>query len=120
MAAKRVRSRRRDSLMHDLTPGLIAILQKYMRDPAARVGSSTTLTELEIDVLDLPMICLDVEDAFDVQIGQGDELEELTTVDDLVARLALRLAAKAMPRTRIRRRKGNWISTGAEGRRCPA
>ena len=59
------------------------------------------------------MICLDVEDAFDVQIGHGDELEELATVDDLVARVASRLAAKALPRTRIPRRKGNWMSTGA-------
>jgi acyl carrier protein len=106
--------------MHDLTPALIAILQKYMRDPAASVGRCTTLKELEIDLLDLPMICLDVEDAFDVQIGQGAELEELATVDHLVARVAVRLVAKAMPRTRSPRRKGNWISTGAEGRRCPA
>jgi acyl carrier protein len=102
--------------MPDLTPELIAVLQKYMRDPAATVVGSMALSELEIDLLDLPMICLDVEDAFDVQIGQGEELVELATVDELVARVALRLAAKALPRVRIPRRRGNWISTGAERR----
>src|SRR3954452_1365742 len=107
MAVKRVRSRRRDSPMHDLPPRLIAILRKYMGDPTASVGSSTTLGELDIDLLDLPMICLDVEEALDVQIGQGYELEELATIGDLVARVASRLATKAMPRPRIRRCKGN-------------
>lgn len=102
--------------MHDLTPALIAILRKYMRDPAASVGRSKTLSELGIDLLDLPLICLDVEDAFNVQMGHGDELEELATAHDLVARVASCLAAKAMPQTRIPRRKGNWMSTGAERR----
>lgn len=102
--------------MHDLIPGLIPVLRKYMREPTARVGRSTTLKELEIDLLDLPMIYLDVEDAFNVQMGHGDELEEFATVQDLVACVASRLAAKAMPQTRIPRRKGNWISTGAERR----
>ena len=102
--------------MHDLTPALIAILRKYMRDPAASAGRSTTLGELGIDPFDLPLISLDVEDAFNVQMGHGDELEELATVHDLVARVASRLAAKAMPQTRIPRRKGNWMSTGAERR----
>ena len=102
--------------MYDLTPRLITVLQKYMRDPAASVGRSTTLSELQIDHLDLPLICLDVEDVFDVQIGHGDELKELATVDDLVARVASCLAAKAMPRVRIPRRKGNWLSTGVERR----
>ncbi len=103
--------------MPDLTPELTAILRKYMRDPGAPVGRSTRLSEIEIDQLDLPVICLDVEDAFDVQIDYGNELEDLATVDDLVARLAAALAAKALPRIRVPRRKGNWLSTGAERRR---
>ncbi|KAB2938429.1 MAG: acyl carrier protein [Hyphomicrobium sp.] len=102
--------------MNDLTPRLIAILRKYMRDPSASVGSTTPLGELDIDHLDLPMICLDVEDAFDVQVGHGEELEELATVGDLVARLAAGLAEKAKPRPRLARRKGNWMSTGGERR----
>ncbi len=103
--------------MHDLIPGLIPVLRKYMRDPTASVAGSTTLREVGIDPLDLPLISLDVEDAFDVQIGHGDELEELATVHDLAARVTSRLAAKAMPRAHIPRRKGNWMSTGAERRR---
>jgi acyl carrier protein len=112
MAAKRVRHRRRESFMHDLIPGLIAILRKYMHDPAANVSGSTTLSELAIDCLDFPMICIDIEDAYDVQIDQGGDLDEFATVDELFARLASGLAAKAVPRPRTPRRKGNWMSTG--------
>src|SRR5688500_18048107 len=117
MAAKRVRHRRRESPMHDLTPRLVAILRKYMRDPAVRVVGSMALSELDIDLFDLPLIYLDVEDVFDVHVGPGDELEEPATVDDLVARVASCLAARALPRVRIPRRKGSWMSTGAERRR---
>ena len=38
------------------------------------------------------------------------------TRDDLVARVASGLAAKALPRVRIPRPKRNWMSTGAEPR----
>ena len=103
--------------MSDLTPRLIAILQKYMPDPGARVVGAMALSELQIDLFDLPLIYLDVEDAFDVHIGPGDEPEETATVEDLVARVASCLAAKALPRVRVPRPKGNWISTGAERRR---
>ena len=71
-----------------------------MREPTSSVGRSTTLDELGIDLLDLPMIRLDVEDVYDVQIGHGDELKQLATVDDLIARVALR-RRKALPRVRI-------------------
>jgi hypothetical protein len=117
MAAKRVRHRRRESFMHDLTPRLVAILQKYMRDPALRVAGSMALSELDIDLFDLPLIYLDLEDVFDVHVGPGDELEEPVTVEDLVARVAASLAARALPRGRMPRRKGSWMSTGAERRR---
>lgn len=106
--------------MQDLTPRIIAILQKYMRDPAARVGSSTTLAELEIDLLDLPMILLDLEDAFDLQVGHDDEIDGSATVDRLAACVASRLEAEALQprrRTTVPRSKGSWISTGAERRR---
>jgi acyl carrier protein len=102
--------------MTNLTPRLITILQKYVRDPNAKVGGSTLLSDVEIDLLDLSMICLDLEDAFDVQMGHGDELKGLATVEDLVARVASGLAAKALPRARIPRPRRNWMSTGAERR----
>lgn len=99
--------------MPDLTARLIAILRKYMRDPKTSVGSATTLDELEIDHLDLPMICLDVEEAYDVTIGHGDDLDGLATVGDVAARLAERLAERAAPRTRAARRRSSWMSTAA-------
>ncbi len=106
--------------MPDLTPRLIAILKKYMRDPAARVAGPTTLPELEIDLLDLPMIVLDIEDAFDLHIGDDDEIDGSITVDRLAVCVASLLAAKSsQPRrqTTVPRSKSTWISTGAERRR---
>ena len=102
--------------MQDLTPALIAIVQKYMRDPAAYVAGSTTLSQLEIDLLDLPMICLDIEDAFDVEIQSGDDIDGVTTVQCLAANVAARVAAKALaprPRSTVPRSTGSWLSTGA-------
>jgi acyl carrier protein len=100
--------------MQDLTSGSIAILRRYMRDPAASVGQSTTLSELGIDDLDLPMVCLDLEDAYGMQIAIEDDLE---TVGDLVACLVASLAAKKMPRPRRPRSRGGWMSTGIDRRR---
>jgi len=100
--------------MQDLTSGSIAILRRYMRDPAASVGRSTTLSELGIDDLDLPMVCLDLEDAYGTQIAIEDDLE---TVGDLVACLVASLAAKKMPRPRRPRSRGGWMSTGIDRRR---
>jgi acyl carrier protein len=100
--------------MQDLTSGSIAILRRYMRDPAASVGQSTTLSELGIDDLDLPMICLDLEDAYGMQIAIEDDLE---TVGDLLACLVASLAVKKMPRPRRPRSPGGWMSTGIDRRR---
>lgn len=100
--------------MQDLTSGSIAILRKYMRDPAASVGQSTTLSELGIDDLDLPMVCLDLEDAYGMQIAIEDDLE---TVGDLVACLVAALAKKSLPRPRRPRSRGGWMSTGLDRRR---
>jgi acyl carrier protein len=103
--------------MHDLTTGLISILRKYMRDPDAGVGNATVLADLAIDDLDLPMICLDLEDAYGVHMGHGDEPGALETVGDLSARLVARLAAKQLPRLRRPRPRSGWMSTGAERQR---
>ena len=105
------------SPMQQLTPRIFAILHKYMRDPHARIENSTTFAELEIDELDLPMIFLDVEDDFDVQIEYNDGIEDFSTVRTLIALVESRLEAKARPRTPIQRPKRTWMSTGAERRR---
>jgi acyl carrier protein len=103
--------------MLELTPKILTILQKYMCDTAAPVGNSTTLRELEIDMLDLPMILLDAEEVFDVTIRCGDELDDPVTVGGLIACVAARLEAKASQSLRPLRPKRNWMSVGAERRR---
>jgi hypothetical protein len=89
---------------------LHAILRNYALVHAP-LGRATTLRETGIDRLDLPMIALDIEDAFDVHFGPVDD--SLLTVGDLFDRLNERLAAKAMPRVRPARRRGSWMSTSA-------
>ncbi len=100
--------------MQDLASASIAILRKYMRDPAASVGRTSKLEELGIDALDLPMICLDLEDAYGLQVAVEDDIE---TVADLVACLVASLAAKSLPRQRRPRSRSGWMSTGVERRR---
>jgi acyl carrier protein len=97
-------------------PRIVAILKKYMRDPAASVESSSTLEELGIDFLDLPMVLLDAEEAFDVTIRCGDELDDPVTVGGLIACVAARLEAKTSPSPRTPRPKRGWMTTGADRR----
>ncbi len=105
--------------MPELTPRIVAILKKYMRDPSTRVDGRTTLSELWIDRLDVPMIFLDIEDIFDVQLNYFDEIEGVATIGSLVDCVASAMAAKAAQRHLRRstpRKKGNWMSTGAPAR----
>ena len=110
---------RKASAMQEMTPRLITILQKYMSSPTVRVGGRMSLSEIGIDSLDLPMIFLDVEEAFDVQIDYHDEIEDLATIGCLVALVAAAVTAKALqPHSRrsVPRSRGNWMSTGATSR----
>jgi acyl carrier protein len=102
--------------MQDLTPHIIAILPKYMRDPSACVERTTALSDLEIDDLDLPMLVLDIEDIFSIEIQYDDEIEGITTVQSLADFLAARVAP-ARPRSSVPRSTRGWLSTGAEQRR---
>lgn len=100
--------------MQPMTIRLSAVLSKYMRDPAAPIDTTTTLRELEIDRLDLPMIFLDIEDAFDIHIGIDDDIGHVTSVGALVECVVARLDAKSRPRVRTTPRiKRSWISTTA-------
>lgn len=106
--------------MTELTPKTIEILRTYMRDPVTRIDETTTLAALEIDRLDLPMVVLDIEDAFDLHLGYDEDIEECVTVADLVANLGARREAK-LAADRIRasapRVKRTWLSTDAAERR---
>jgi acyl carrier protein len=103
--------------MPDVTTKITAILLRYMRNPAAPADGLTTLSELEIDRMDLPMIALDIEDAFGVQIQYDDEIDDAATVQTLVGCVEARLAAKVLQPAPRQRVKSTWLSTGAERRR---
>jgi acyl carrier protein len=106
--------------MNEMTSKTILMLRNYMRDPATRVAGTTTLAALEIDRLDLPMVVLDIEDAFDIHVGYDEDIDECVTVADLVASLGARREAK-LAEHRIRasapRVKRTWLSTDAAERR---
>ncbi|MEQ1697759.1 MAG: acyl carrier protein [Hyphomicrobiaceae bacterium] len=103
--------------MPDLTSKIVAILRTYVRDPSAPIESLTTLSDLEIDRMDLPMISLDIEDAVGVQIPYDEQIENLTTIHALVASVEALREAKAKRPPPSPRLKSNWLSTGAERRR---
>ena len=98
--------------MTNPTAKIAAILASYTRDATVVIGSATTLAQLDIDVMDLPMIFLDIEDAFNVQIQYDEAVEDVASVEALVNAVTARLAAKAS-QPRIARVKSNWCSTRA-------
>lgn len=102
--------------MHDLAPKIIAILQKYTHEKHAAIDAASPLSALEIDELDLPMIFLDIEDAFDVQISYAVEADANLTVGSLLVCVADRMESKRHARTQpvVRRPKRSWISTSAD------
>ena len=71
--------------MQDPTARITAILTQYARDLGFPVASWTRFSELGIDRLDLPMIVLDIEDAFAIQIRYDEEMDGFTSVGDLIA-----------------------------------
>jgi acyl carrier protein len=106
--------------MQDIAPRIISILQKYMAQPSGRISPQTLLSDLEIDFLDLPMICLDIEEIFDVQIVYEDQIEDNASVAALMSCVAEHLHAKtSQPQSRAagRRPKRTWACTGVDRRR---
>ena len=102
--------------MSALTPKVIPILRKYMREPSAPVTNATKLRALDIDYLDLPMIYLDIEDVYDVQVANADAAGTSLTVGGLIRCVADTVAAERKARAQpiIHRPKRSWVSTGAE------
>lgn len=103
--------------MTDVTFGIARILRAYVGDPSLPIESLSTLRDLDIDHLDLPMISLDIEDAFGVQIQYDDEIEDTATVQSLAAAVLAHLDAKAKRPLARPRPKSTWLSTSAERRR---
>lgn len=104
--------------MQDPTARIVAILTQYMRDLGEPIAVWTRFADLGIDRLDLPMILLDIEDAFVIQIRYAEEMDGFASVGDLIACVRAHLAAKG---TRARpasapRSKRPWMSTAAERR----
>lgn len=102
--------------MHALTPKVIPILRKYMREPSASVTNKTALRALDIDELDLPMILLDIEDTYDVEVPRADATSDSLTIGRLIRSVAKSIEAKKIARAQpvMRRAKRSWVSTGAE------
>lgn len=100
--------------MQDITTRLVPILRRYMPDPGVSVDARTVLHDIGIDALDLPVIGLDIEDAYGARVAMEDDLE---TLGDLAARVAASLAARSAPRPRRARPKSSWMSNTVEQRR---
>jgi acyl carrier protein len=104
----------RESAMQDPNARIIAILKQYTRDLGFPVASWTRFSELGIDRLDLPLIVLDIEDAFAIQIGYDQQMDGFASVGDLIVCVRAHLATKG---TRIRssapRSKRPWMSKAA-------
>ena len=54
--------------MDEVATKIIDILKKHMKEPRDDIDTSTELTALEIESLDLAMIVFDIEDTFSVEI----------------------------------------------------
>lgn len=100
--------------MQDPTAKLIDILARYASGACHHIGNATDLASLDIDELDIPMIFLDLEDAFDVGIVPGIGFDGLTSVGDLLVMVQAALDARHQPRQPAApRKKSNWMSTSA-------
>ena len=80
--------------MQDPTARIIAILKQYARDLGYPVAGWTRFSELGIDRLDLPLIVLDIEDAFAIQ-GRLERGAEERKRGRLVCRCALTQAMRS-------------------------
>lgn len=104
--------------MIDPTQTIVKILFQHVPAHAAPIVGSTPLVDLGIDLLDLPMVILDLEDAFHICI-RYDEYIQVETVRQLAAcvvsnvQKSTREARKLAATPRVKR---SWTSTVAEQR----
>ena len=57
------------------------IISKYLGIDADRITEESSFKEMEVDSLDLAVIPIEIEDTFDIVIG---ETEEIQTVGDII------------------------------------
>lgn len=98
---------------------ITAILARHASHACPRLEATTPLGNLGIDLLDLPIVILDIEDAFHVCIPYED-YQTVDTVGALVACTEARLQASAQAVREIAsapRVRRPWMSTGAEQHR---
>jgi acyl carrier protein/nodulation protein F len=83
--------------MDEVTTKIIEILKKHMKEPRDDINSSTALTDLKIESLDLAMIVFDIEDTFQIEIpyNANEEVEDFKTVGSVVDRVSSLMASKA-------------------------
>ena len=100
--------------MQDPTSRITTILTQYTRDLGYPIASWTRFSDLGIDRLDLPMIVLDIEDSFAIQIRYDEEMDGFASVGDLVACVKA-ASGEQGPRARpsAPRSKRPWMSKAA-------
>ena len=104
--------------MIDPTQNIVKILRRHAYGFRGPIVGSTRLKDLDIDLLDLPLLVLDLEDAFHVCI-RHDDYERVATVRDLAACVVVTLQKSVREARQLAltpRVKRTWVSTGAEQR----
>jgi nodulation protein F len=83
--------------MDEVATKIIEILKKHMKEPRDDIGSSTALTDLKIESLDLAMIVFDIEDSFGIEIpyNANEEAADFKTVGSVVERVRSLIAETA-------------------------
>lgn len=83
--------------MDEVTSKIIEILKKHMKEPRDDINSSTALTDLKIESLDLAMIVFDIEDGFQIEIpyNANEDMEDFKTVGSVVERVKSLIEGKA-------------------------
>lgn len=81
----------------DLSAKIIATLRLHMRKTGVSITRSGRLADLGIDLLDLPIIALDLEDAFDIDICY-DDINQFETVNCIIERVQALLESRRQQR----------------------
>lgn len=99
----------------DLTAKIFTILASYMREPGAQITRYGRMADLGIDLLDLPIIALDLEDAFDIDVCH-DDINQLETVNCIIERvqslLEKRRQRRSAPSTSNSLAGSAWLRAG--------